>query len=258
MNENLQSPESKTVVITGATGGLGKALSLRFAGAGCRVIGLYRADSESAEALKTEFHDNDLQGVFIRQDITDEGEWTEFDRFAAGIGTESVTLIANACPPFVPKPLHLTDWQEFSDQINVGVKGAFLTFRRLLPAMVRARTGTVISVLSSAIAMPPKGFSAYLTAKMALDGLMRAAAAEYAERGIRFFSVSPGFMKTSLTENWNEHLKNLIYAKDEAVNQPSEIAEAIFNLAKDTNVAGKGEIYRLDGARHKESPAKLQ
>jgi 3-oxoacyl-[acyl-carrier protein] reductase len=233
----------KVVVITGATKGLGKALALAFAKVGCDIVGIYHADAASAEAVKLEFKANNYRGIFIRQDITEEGKWDEFEEVIESKKNKHLTLIANACAPFTPKPFHLIDWLEVSSQIDVNVKGTFLTFKRLLPYMMKSRAGNVISVLTTALNLPPKGFATYVTTKSALEGLTKALAVEYASRGIRVFSVSPGFMETSLTAGWSEHLKASIYSNKENILEPSEIAKAILALTEDTNTRGNGENY---------------
>lgn len=234
----------KVAVITGATKGLGRELSLTFAGAGYEIIGLYRSDSASAKAIESEFKANGYQGLFIKQDITEDGNWREFEEIIKLNGDKHFTLIANACTPFTPKPFHLVDWLEFAEQVNVNVKGTFLIFKKTLPFMIRRRAGNVISVLTSALNPPPKGFAAYVTAKSALEGMTKAIAAEYASKGLRVFSVSPGFMETSLTEGWSEHLKASIYSGND-VYQPSKISLAVFDLTENVNTTGQGEDYSI-------------
>lgn len=237
---------NRVAVITGATKGLGKALSFAFAEAGYEVIGIYRSDSGSAEIIESEFGAKNLRGCFIKQDITEDGTWTEFDKIIETTRNKNFTLIANASPRFVPKPFHLNDWTEISELLDINVKGTLLLFKRLLPNMVKAHSGTFITVLSSALETRPKGFGAYLTAKSALEGLTKAAAAEYRERGLRIFSVSPGFMKTPLTDTWSKHLRALIDSKDARIHFPDRIAKEIFALAEDPKTKGNGENYCLD------------
>lgn len=243
-NTDKKISGSKVAVITGATKGLGRELSLTFAEAGYEIIGLYRSDSASAEAVESKFRAAGYQGSFIKQDITKDGKWNEFDETIKLNGGKRFTLIANACTPFAPKPFHLIDWLEVFEQVNVNVKGTFLTFKKMLPFMVKARAGDVISVLTAALNPPPKGFAAYVTAKSALEGMTKAIAAEYVSKGLRVFSVSPGFMETSLTEGWSEHLKASIYDGDNA-RQPAEIARAVFDLTQDVNTIGEGENYPI-------------
>lgn len=246
-NGDKGNRKSKVVVITGATKGLGKALSLKFANAGYEVIGIYRSDTACAKEIESEFEANGFQGTFLKQDITEDGDWAEFDKLIKEKSDKNFTLIANACTPFIPKPIHLTDWHEFSELLEVNVKGTFFVVKRLLPYMVKAGEGSVITILSSALNPAPKGFAAYITAKSALEGLMKSVAVEYTARGLKFFSVSPGFMETSLTQRWSEHLKALIYSHQETAQQPADIARAILTLAEDTETKAQGENYPLDG-----------
>ena len=238
--------KERAVVITGATKGLGKELSLAFAGAGHELIGLYQSDASSAESFESEFRAKKLHGVFIRQDITEDGEWTEFDWFVEKNRNKRFTLISSASPKFTPKPFHLYDWTEFTAQLDVNVKGSLNILRRILPNMLNARSGTFITVLSSSLKTFPKGFAAYLTAKSALEGLTKAAAAEYSNRGLRIFSVSPGFMKTPLTDSWSDHLKTSIESTERLIHSPYEVAQKILALAKDPRTKGNGENYCLD------------
>lgn len=244
----MNNADKKVVVITGAAKGLGKELALAFARADCEIVGLYRSDDAAAQAVESEFKASGYRGTFIKQDITEDGDtWLEFDKALKLIGGGAhFTLIANASPPFVPKPFHLIDWLEISGQIETNVKGTFLVFKKLLPFMVKARAGTMISVLTAALHPPPKGFAAYVTAKSALHGLTRAIAAEYVSKNLRVFSVSPGFMDTALTGGWSEHLKALIYSTaGGGARQPSDAARAIFDLTENQAVAGAGEDYPI-------------
>lgn len=244
---NSRDKKGQVAVITGATKGLGRALSLAFAMADYEVIGVYRSDSVNAARIESEFQVMGLRGQFIRQDVVEDGRWAEFDEAINANRNKDVTLIANASIPFIPKPFHLNEWADYAAQLEVNVKGTLNTFRRLLPEMIRQRCGTLISVLSSALDTSPKGFAAYLTAKSALKGLVEAAAAEYSGRGIRVFSVSPGFMKTPLTDNWSNHLK----AQFGSVGQcPDAIANRILALAMDPSTGSRGETYCLDEQVH--------
>lgn len=233
-------------VITGGTKGLGRDLSLAFATAGYEVIGIYRSDSDSATDLQSTFEAAGLSGTFIKRDISEDGEWPELIEVLRERNFDEYVFVANACVPFTPKPIHLIEWAEISQQIDVNVKGTFSVFKQLISYMVKARKGTVVSVLSTALDPPSKGFAAYVTAKSALDGLTRSIAAEYGQKGIRAFSVSPGLMDTTLLDGWSDHLKSAINAGRDGLQQPNSVAGAILELVKDPSVPANGETYRLD------------
>ncbi len=236
------SGEMRTAVITGATRGLGRELSFIFARSGYRVIGFFRANVSAAELMRKEFSQSGLAGEFIQHDITseaDDGVWQTVE------DAENVTLINNACPSFDPIAFHLLRWEQFQTQIDGAVKGSFLCIQALLRKMVQQRRGTIVNVLTSALKDgPPKGFSAYLVGKAALRTLTESLAAEYADRGVRIFSVSPPYMKTDLTCSWQTTVHSLLTAQGTEYVDPALVAAYIFNLVESADVPGRGENYQ--------------
>jgi 3-oxoacyl-[acyl-carrier protein] reductase len=230
-----------TVVITGATKGLGRAATLAFARAGHRVLGLYATDEAAAETLRTELQSLGSDSCILKHDVSRENAdlWNRPEIQQA----ESLALINNACAPFTPQPFHLLRWKDFESGLNVGLKGSWLCSRALLRSMARARRGTIVNVLSTAAhGLPPRGFAAYATAKHALRGLTLALAAEYAAKGIRVFSVSPGFMPTALTAGWDARLVEAIRTSA-PMSDPDGAARRILQLVEDLATPGQGEDY---------------
>lgn len=235
------SGEIRTVVITGATRGLGRELSFIFARSGHRVIGFFHANDVAAESMRREFSQSGLAGEFIKHDITseaDDGVWQTVK------DAENLTLINNACSSFDPIAFHLLRWEEFQTQIDGAVKGSFLCIQAVLRKMVQQRRGTIVNVLTSALKdSPPKGFSAYVVAKAALKTLTEALAVEYADRGVKIFSVSPPYMKTDLTSSWQTTVHSLLTAQGMDFVDPALVASHILKLVENENVPGRGENY---------------
>ncbi|MDQ3666276.1 MAG: SDR family oxidoreductase [Acidobacteriota bacterium] len=232
---------SKSVIISGATKGLGKELSFAFGKSGYQVFGFFRSDEKVAALMREEFSSSGLKGEFIQNDITHEGHeiWEKINAEA-----ESLTLINNACAPFEPKPVHLLKWDDFQMAIEVAVKGSILCAQAVMRTMVRHRRGAIVSILTSALTdIPPKGFSAYLVAKASLQALNKSLAAELSHRGIRVFSVSPSYLETSLTANWDPRLRAKILAHGIRPQDPAFVAAYILGLVEDPNVPGRGEDY---------------
>lgn len=230
-----------TVIITGATKGLGRATALVFARAGHHVIGVYASDDTAAESLREELGRIGGDSVVVRHDIRDEGDafWSRPDIQNA----PSLVLINNACAPFTPQPFHLLRWEEFERNLSVGLKGSWRCSLALLRPMLRCGRGVIVNVLTAAVhGAPPKGFAAYVAAKHALRGLTLALAAEYASKNIRVFSVSPGFMSTPLTADWDARLVEAIRTGG-AVSDPGEAAAKIFSLVDAPTTRGQGEDY---------------
>lgn len=233
----------RTVVITGATKGLGRELSFAFAADGYEVIGLYRSDVAAADQIKAEFASRGLPGRFIHQDIVAEGAWVEFEEAIAASNADHIIFISNASAPFAPRPLHLIDGDELSQLLLVNAVGMLNVLKRLLPTMVRRRAGLVISILSTALTQKPKGFSAYVAAKAALRGLTDMAETEYGDRGIRFVSYSPGFMETDLTRSWSPHLKASMNLDGEL--DPAQVASRILAIANESAVETSPEARQM-------------
>ena len=233
---------NKTVVVTGGTKGLGREISLAFGRAGFHVVALYGGDQAAAQDWTAALTAVGGAGVALQHDVASEDvslwgrpEIQEADQLA---------FIHNACAPFTPVPMHQLTWQDFENNHRVAVRGAWQCSQPLIRLMIKRKTGVIIPVLSEAVeGPPPKGFSAYVTAKYALRGFTLALAAEYAVRGLKIFSVSPGFMDTALTRRWDERLRETIRGAGGRITEPAAAARRIVELATDSATPGTGENY---------------
>lgn len=239
----MTANSNSTVIVTGGTKGLGLALSFEFARHGYRVLALYHEDAQAASKLDEAMAAEGLAGRSFRHDVTangdDSGVWSQPEITEAG----ALVLIHNASAAFEPKPLHLLAWEEFTDGIDVALKGGWLSALGLLRPMLERRDGTIVSILTSALGdEPPKGFTAYLAAKAALRALTQSLAAEYGARGIRVMSVSPGFMQTSLTDRWHETLRQAVM-QGSAPADPARVAGAIREIVENRALPSRGENY---------------
>ena len=234
----------RTVVITGASRGLGRSLALAFCEAGDQVIGLYASDEAAAASLRAEFEARPSEGSQVwRHDVrVEDPEFWEKDEIREA---QHLVLVNNAWTEFNPKPFHQLSWEEFTAGIEVGVRGAFLSARALLRPMMRRGQGTIVNVLTRAThGLPPKGFAAYVTAKHALRGLTLALASEYSHKGIRVLSVSPGYMATRLTAGWDPRWVEAVRS-GQGSDGPESVARQIVEVVGSVNTRGGGEDYEV-------------
>ena len=234
----------RTVIITGGTKGLGRETALAFGRAGYNVLVLYSTDEHAAQELRVSMATAKIPGLVLRHDVrTEEASlWKRPEIQEA----ESLTLVHNACAAFSPVPMHQLSWPDFENNFLVAVKGAWLCSQPLIRLMIKKGHSSIVNVLTSAIeGATPKGFAAYVTAKHALQGFTLALAAEYAARGLKIFSVSPGYMETSLTQQWDSRLRETIRANSGRLTQPVEAAARIVALvgSDSDTVPGRGENY---------------
>ena len=234
----------RTVIITGGTKGLGRETALAFGHAGYCVLALYSSDERAAQKLSATMAEMKVPGLVLRHDVrsAETSIWNHPEIQEA----ESLTLVHNACAAFTPIPMHQLSWQDFENNFLVAVKGAWFCSQPLIRLMIKRGHGSIVNVLTSAVeASPPKGFAAYVTAKHALRGFTLALAAEYASRGIKVFSVSPGYMETSLTQPWDSRLRETIRVNSGRTTLPAEAAARIVALVERDAVPARGENYSV-------------
>lgn len=206
----------KTLIISGGTKGLGRAVSQRFGSAGFEIIALFGKDATAAREFETEMKNSGVRASCF-QGTT----------FLIPDGHE-ITLINNATAPFEPKPFHLWKESELQSQWETAVLLSYQLCQKVLPVMVKQKKGTIVNVLTSEMGNEtPKGFSAYSIAKHGLLGLTKAVHSEYERLGIRCLSICPPFMQTPLTNQWNSFIRNAVQ-KASAEASVGSVADYIF------------------------------
>ena len=231
-----------TVIITGGTRGLGFAMARAFAARGHRVWSVFARDEAAAALARAQLTALHQEARVIQADATEPTPtlWQE----AGGTG-ERLVLINNAWASFEPGPLHLQEWEAFDRGFQQGLKAAWQCSRAVLRPMIRAGGGTIVNVLTRAtLEGPPAGFGAYVTAKHALRGLTLSLAAEYAPRGIRVFSISPGLMDTGFTQAWDARFLEAAKASTE-LTEPTTVAARVLEAVESPDLAGRGEDLSL-------------
>jgi 3-hydroxybutyrate dehydrogenase len=223
---------NKVVLITGAAGGIGRAMAQRFVAEGARVA---IADLKAAAAVETAQSLSADKAIGIAMDVTDE---TSVNAGVAEVvknwGTVDV-LIANAGIQIV----HRTEdfpFAEWKRLLSIHLDGAFLTSKACLPHMYKQKSGSVIFMGSvhSKLASPLK--SAYVTAKHGLMGLARVIAKEGAQFGLRANVNCPGFVKTPLVERQiPEQAARLGISEEDVVKKimPGGTVDGEFNTLED-------------------------
>jgi len=225
---------ARTLLVTGATGGVGRELLTLARAAEWDVVGLYRADHAAAASLREAW--GGAPGLRLHACDLTSPEQVEALLEALGPDFCPDALVHLASPPLQLAPLHRTGWEEFERQLDGVLKAAVLLTQPLLRRMLRRGHGRVIAALSSAaIGRPPRGFGSYATAKYALAGYMRSLAAEYAGRGISANTVSAGPMDTAMLRELPAPLREELRASIPGGEwiAPRAVAGAIWWLAAD-------------------------
>jgi NAD(P)-dependent dehydrogenase (short-subunit alcohol dehydrogenase family) len=246
----LANKSLRTVLITGAAGGIGKATVAHFAAQGWRVIGVDR---------KEVYAGFPADGLFIQADLALPQEVERVYREAADFTSKLDALVNNAAFQ-VTKPISQTSVEEWDQVIAVNLRAAFLGARYGFELLAAEGGGAIVNVASvHAVATSPN-IAAYAASKGGLVALTRAMAIEFAPANIRVNAILPGAVDTPmLAAGFNRgHLAQGSVEQQKAelarktvlgrIGQPHEIASVIYFLA-DSNQSGymTGQSVVVDG-----------
>jgi NAD(P)-dependent dehydrogenase (short-subunit alcohol dehydrogenase family) len=243
--------EGRTVLITGAATGIGRATALAFAGAGAAVV-IGDVD-QRAEDTAAEITAAGGRAVFLRTDVTDSAQVKALvDRAVSEFGSLDVAFNnAGLLPPTAPLAEQTEeDWHRV---LAVDVTGVFFSMRHELAHMAKVGRGVIVNTASVAGIRADPGMAPYVAAKHAVVGLSKAAAIDYAKQGIRVNAIAPGLVRTPMTERWlNDPAMRDAVLADSPIGraaEPEDIAGLVLFLASDHAGIISGAIYPVDGGR---------
>ena len=239
--------EGHVAIITGGTRGLGLSTGRALGRAGWHLVLTYRSDVAVAERALLELASAGMSAECLRLDAGSADAAQSLSSHPRLQSASRLTVVHSAAGSFAPTPIHLLDWEQFELQLNVGLRGLVSLARAAVPHMARTGGGVIATVLSRAVLEPPpKGFAAYVAAKQAMRSLVKSLAVEHRMRGVRTFSVCPGFMPSALTDSWNAALRAAA-ERDGSTNANiagDEISRLIA-AAEAGDIPGSGEEYTL-------------
>lgn len=222
--------EGKVAIVTGGSRGQGASHVRAFIKEGAKVA-FTDVRVELGEELAAELGENAL---FIQHDVSNPEDWERVvAQTEAAFGPVSV-LVNNAGIVLLKEISDLT-FEEYSKVIAVNQNSVFLGMKTVLPSMRRAGVGSIVNVSSAAVYRGVKGNSAYTAAKIAIHGLSRVAALEFAEENIRVNTVLPGIIQTPMVDEPDPErvaeINSRIPVKRLA--DPQEVSNMIVYLASD-------------------------
>ncbi len=239
--------DKKTVIITGAGAGVGRAAALTFAKAGYQVVLVGRSEENTMETAEMARKYTKVLPV-----IADIGSEEDTIRYVNATIEQfgSIDVFVNSAARFQPYVLLAdTSTELFDDIMRINVKGAFLGMKYVLRQMVKQKSGVIINVASHDGLFSEPSLGAYSASKHAMIGLTKNAATEYASYGIRTCGVCPAAINTKMIKDILETIDPKILGPMERPAEPQEIADVIFYLASDKATYMNGSIVRVDGGK---------
>ncbi|MFE7529811.1 SDR family oxidoreductase [Kitasatospora sp. NPDC057542] len=264
----------RTVIVTGAGRGLGRATAVRFAQEGADLVLLdVGADIKGVPYPLASRDQLDRTNELCRQagastlpllaDVRDsasvraavDGALRRFGRVDALVNNAGIAAPSG-------KPVHEISDDEWELMLDVDLSGAWRMIRAVAPAMLERRSGSIVNVSSTAGLVGYRHFAAYVAAKHALVGLTKAAALDFAPRQVRVNALCPGSVRDaahvegrmlseiarSLDVDVDEHEQTFVTAQPmNALIEPEEIANAALWLAGDDSRQVTGTTLTVDG-----------
>lgn len=235
----------KTIIITGAGSGIGRATASRVAREGGRVIAVDISE-ERLDEMKAELSDSDV--TIVVGDITSDVSVSKIIA-AAGDRIDALANVAGIMDNMTP--LHEMSDEVWNRVMNVNVLGMMKLSRAVLPSMLVQRAGSIVNVGSEASLKASAAGAAYTASKHAVVGLSKSLAFMYGPSGIRTNLVAPGAVLTNIEAKFDSKLGeervNSILATAPDAAEASQLAASITFLLSDDSVNINGAILPSDG-----------
>lgn len=242
--------EDRVVLVTGGTSGIGKATALAFAAEGARVILAGRREQEGATVVADIRHHGG-QGTFVATDVTRDADVRALVASALKSYGRLDVAVNNAGTEGVTRPITELGEEDWARTVDVNMKGTWLSMKHEIPAMTE-RGGAIVNVATIAALVGMPGTTIYAASKAGVIAMTRAAAMEWAGKGLRVNVVSPGAVETDMFERFtggDERAKAEFKAAHPLgrVASVAEIAEAFLWLASDGAAFITGHNLVIDG-----------
>lgn len=244
---------AQTVLITGASRGLGASIARSFVREGANVIINYYQSEEKALALVEELGD---KAIAIQADVRSEDDVRNMvAEGKAHFGQPITTIVNNALVDFrfdpgEQKPVGDLTWSDFQTQLEGSVKGSFHTIQACLADMKEAKFGRIINIGTNLVQHPVVAYHEYTTGKAGLLGLTRNFAKELGADGITVNMISGGLLReTDASAVTTREVFDIIEATTplQKVTTPDELADVTLFFASEWSRAVTGQNLIVDG-----------
>jgi 3-oxoacyl-[acyl-carrier protein] reductase len=238
----------KNVLVTGASKGIGAEVAKVLATYGLKVWINYRSKPELADAVKDAIEAEGGNAAVIKGDVSIEADWAEMIKTIVDADGELSYLVNNAGITKDKLAIRMSV-EDFDDVINANLKSAFIGCRDALKTMSKKRFGSVVNISSIVGEMGNAGQTNYSASKGGVNTMTKSFAKEGSARGIRFNAITPGFIRTDMTDELKPEVKEN-YEKNIPLGrfgEAKEVADAVAFLLSDHSSYITGEILKVNG-----------
>ena len=238
----------RTVLITGATGGIGQATARQFGRDGFRLALHYHSNGDGAENLRAELAAAGSEATTFQADLRDTAAARAMVQAVHG-ACETIDVLVNNAGVLDASPLSFMSDEQWHEVMAANLHSAFYVTREVSMVMARQRQGRIINVSSDAGRLGGAGRSNYSAAKAGLAGFTKAVARELAGSNVQVNAVSPGYIETPMTADLDENKRKAIAREvpGRRLGTAMEVAALIAFLASDAAGYITGQEISVDG-----------
>jgi NAD(P)-dependent dehydrogenase (short-subunit alcohol dehydrogenase family) len=242
--------EGKSVIVTGAGSGIGRAAALAFAAEGARLV-VAEVNQSSGEDTARQIRDRGGDATFIRTDVARAADCAAMVDAAVKLYGRLDIAFNNAGINLAVAPIAAVSEQEWARILGVNLTGVFLCMKYEIPAIKRSGSGAIVNTASVGGVIGTAGVTAYCATKHGVVGLTKSAALDHIADGIRINAVCPGGTRTEMLAEWFKdpavEQRALAHTPIGRMASPEEIAMAVLFLASDDASFMVGHAMVADG-----------
>ena len=243
----MSTLEKKNIIVTGASGGIGSAIIKKLSEAGANILAS-GTRIEKLEELKKNFENIKI----LRFDISQSDKIEEFiENATSELGGSLDGMVNNAgiTQDNLAIRMSLDEWQKV---ININLTSTFLMSKFAIKKMLKNKSGKIVNITSVVGHTGNLGQANYTASKAGIVAMSKSLAIEYAKKNININCISPGFIKTAMTDKIDEKFKEVIVSKipSARLGEPEDIANAVLFLCSDQSNYINGETLHVNGGMY--------
>jgi len=243
----MSNLKKKNIIVTGASGGIGNAIIKKLSEAGANILAS-GTRIEKLEELKKNF-----EGLkILKFDISQSDKIEEFIENATselGGSLDGIVNNAGITQDNLAIRMSLDEWQKV---ININLTSTFLMSKFAIKKMLKNKSGKIVNITSVVGHTGNLGQANYTASKAGIVAMSKSLAIEYAKKNININCISPGFIKTAMTDKIDDKFKEVIISKipSARLGEPEDIANAVLFLSSDQSNYINGETLHVNGGMY--------
>ena len=243
----MNNLENKNIIVTGASGGIGNSIVKKLNQAGANILAS-GTRIEKLEELKKNFENIKI----LKFDISQSDKIVEFIENATnelGGSLDGIVNNAGITQDNLAIRMSLEEWQKV---ININLTSTFLMSKFAIKKMLKNKSGKIVNITSVVGHTGNLGQANYTASKAGIVAMSKSLAIEYAKKNININCISPGFIKTAMTDKIDEKFKEVIVSKipSARLGEPDDIANAVLFLSSNQSDYINGETLHVNGGMY--------